>query len=101
MPIVAEIRALCRRSASDAPALVRLTRSEAALARSVVIVRYPSSGDAQPFPRDGREAAATDVHRELRGLKPRFANWKGQQHEYEEAREELVRLIAAAFPTSR
>jgi hypothetical protein len=99
MPIVAEIRALCRRSASDAPAVARLSRAEAALARSIVIVRYPASGDAQPFPRDGREAAATDVYRALRGLKPRFANWKGQQYEYEAAREELVRLIAAALAT--
>jgi hypothetical protein len=99
MPIVAEIRALCRRGPSDAPTLARLSRSESALARSVVIVRYPASGDAQPFPRDGREAAATDVYRALRGQAPRFANWKGQQHEYEAAREELVQLIAAALAT--
>jgi hypothetical protein len=47
-----------------------LSRAESALARSIVIVRYPASGDAQPFPRDGREAAATDVYRALRGLTP-------------------------------
>ncbi len=99
MTLVAEIRVAAHGASSTPVRLEPLSRAELGRARSLVIIHYPGSGDAAPFPRDGREAAATDVMRELRGLPPRFAKWRGQRREYLAARAALVRLIADALVT--